>query len=221
MTVDCVVFGYVAHQLQVLLIRRLFDPFKGAWALPGGHVKVGEEAETLEAAAHRRLGEEANFKINYLEQLYTFGNPDRDPRGRTISVGYLGLVRSSHVEAGSDAEEVNWFSVKEILAKHTLAFDHNQILEMAYRRLQMKVRYAPLGFNLLPEKFTLTELQTLYETILDRTVDKRNFRKKVLGLGFIRSAGETKVTKGRTAQLFRFHRAAYDLAARNRFNFEI
>lgn len=218
-TVDCVVFGLSDFgDLEVLLIKRLKEPFKGMWVLPGGHVEVSDES--LEGAAHRELTEETQLQINYLEQLYTFGDPGRDPRGRTISVSYFGLVRKQTVSPGSDAAEVGWFSVKETLKHKTLAFDHVEILDMAYKRLQMKVRYAPLGFSLLPEKFTLSQLQTMYETILGRPIDKRNFRKKVLKLGILQQAGRT-VTKGRPAQLFRFDRAAYDKAARDRFNFEI
>lgn len=231
-TVDCVVFGlsepvgYLPPTLEVLLVRRKDEPFKGRWALPGGHVHM---EEGLEEAAQRELKEETGVQINYLEQLYTFGKPGRDPRGRVISVAYFALVRSKdHIaQAGSDASEAQWFSMTSALvtglSEGGLAFDHAEILDMAFKRLQMKVRYAPLGFNLLPAKFSLSQLQALYEGILGRPLDKRNFRKRILSMGILKEVGVESGSgrPGPAAQLFRFDKKAYDLAVKNRFNFEI
>lgn len=231
LAVDCVVFGFsesAASQpprLEVLLIRRNEEPFKGRWALPGGHVHVsdtGNQGEDLETAARRELNEETGVQVNYLEQLYTFGDPGRDPRGRVISVAYFALVRSKdhETQAGSDADEARWFPMP--VADKDLAFDHPKILDLAFKRLQMKVRYAPLGFNLLPAKFRLSQLQDLYEAVLGRPLDKRNFRKRILAMGILKEAGDDDAVRpGPRAQLYRFDKRAYDLAVKNRFNFEI
>jgi 8-oxo-dGTP diphosphatase len=165
-TVDCVIFGFDAQAgLQILLIRRGAPPQQGMWALPGGLVQVsdrGDQGEDLEAAARRELEEETGAKVSHLEQLYTFGTPGRDPRGRVISVAYIALVRAHdhHVEGRDDAAEAEWFPVATLLAgKRPLAFDHDGIIRTGVARLQAKVRYAPLGFSLLPPTFTLTEPQ--------------------------------------------------------------
>ncbi|HOF89986.1 MAG TPA: NUDIX hydrolase, partial [Armatimonadota bacterium] len=164
LTVDCVVFGYDAEALQVLLIQRDLEPFIGKWALPGGFVRV---EETLDDAARRELREETGLADLYLEQLYTFGALARDPRERVVSVAYYALVElfSHPVRAATDARDAAWFPVADT---PPLAFDHADILAVAHARLRGKVRYQPIGFELLPEKFTLTQLQRLYETILDQ-----------------------------------------------------
>jgi 8-oxo-dGTP diphosphatase len=237
-TVDCVVFGIgyphprVAPNLEVLLVQRDGEPFKGAWALPGGFVNVSDsdgQGESLDAAAHRELREETGIEVDYLEQLFTFGTPGRDPRGRVISVAYFALVRSKdHVAtAGSDAAKAQWFSMTSALVtgmSSQLAFDHADILKMAVARLQAKVRYAPIGFNLLPPKFTLPELQAIYEAILGRPLDKRNFRRRVLELGVLAEAGTEADTPGKpgtAATLYRFDKRAYDKAVRDGFTFEL
>lgn len=225
--VDCVVFGISGDELQVLLVERGTEPFKGYPALPGGRVEVkdeGDQGEDLERAARRELREETGIEVDYLEQLYTFGTPGRDPRGRVISVAYFALVRSKdHVaHAGSDAASAEWWSVKNtLITKNGLAFDHNKILSVAYERLQTKIRYAPLGFNLLPPKFTLGELQRLYEAILMRPLDKRNFRKRILSMGILAEAGRQQNVPHRAATLYRFDKKTYDRAVRGGFNFEI
>ena len=237
-TVDCVVFGL--HQemseLQVLLIERKDEPFKGSWAFPGGFAEVrddGDQGEDLEVAARRELREETGIEVDYLEQLCTVGTPGRDPRGRVITVTYYALVRSKdHVaKGGDDAKTAQWFSMKSRMlsgfghiAKTPLAFDHSAILEVALRRLQGKVRYAPVGFNLLPQKFTLSELQGVYETILMRTLDKRNFRrwaKRMLDPGILLPAGMQQTVPHRAAALYRFDKRAYDKAARDGFTIEM
>lgn len=183
LTVDCVIFGLDnSHDLRVLLIQRAHDPYEGCWALPGGFVDMDEDLDT---AAKRELEEETGVKDVFIEQLYTFGEPNRDPRGRVISVAYYALVNLDEhpVSAASDASNAAWHKVFDLPSN--MAFDHAQILDMAIKRLQGKVRYQPIGFELLPEQFTLTELQSLYEKILNRPLNKRNFRSKLLKMGIL------------------------------------
>jgi 8-oxo-dGTP diphosphatase len=218
LTVDCVVFGLDEGDLKVLLVKRSLDPFKDKWALPGGFVHVDEN---LEDAARRELEEETGVRQLYLEQLYTFGDVDRDPRGHVVTVAYYALVKLSdhRVRAATDASDADWFPV----AKHPpLAFDHRRIVASALRRLQGKVRYEPVGFELLPPKFTLSQLQKLYETILERALDKRNFRKKILGMGLLEKLQEVEQNVAhRAARLFRFDHKKYDQLRRSGFLFEI
>ncbi len=218
LTVDCVVFGIDDAALKVLLIERAEKPHRGSWALPGGFVGIDED---IAIAAARELQEETGIHKVYLEQLCTFGTPDRDPRGRVVTVAYFGLVnRVDHVPAAaSDARSAAWYEVRKL---PKLAFDHDQILEVAIERLRSKVRYAPIGFELLPKKFSLTQLQRLYEIVLERELDKRNFRKKVNALGIVVGTGETeKNVKRRAAQLYRFDRRKYKQLQRSGINFEI
>ena len=178
LTVDCVVFGLDVEELKVLLIQRALEPFEGKWALPGGFVRVDE---TLEEAARRELAEETGLDNIFLEQLFTFGAVDRDPRERVVSVAHYALVnlRDHEVRAATDAKAAAWFGVHDV---PSLAFDHAEILQVALERLRGKLRYQPIGFELLPKKFTLSQLQRLYELVLERELDKRNFRKRVLGM---------------------------------------
>lgn len=217
-TVDCVVFGVDDGDLEVLLIQRQLEPFRLAWALPGGFVHMDE---TLDEAAVRELSEETGIHRLYLEQLYTFGAPERDPRGRVITVAYYALVnlRDHELRAATDAENVGWFPVHEL---PTLAFDHDGIIDVAHERLQGKVRYAPIGFELLPRKFTLTELQRLYEVVLERELDKRNFRKKVLSMDLLIETDEVqKDVAHRAARLYKFDRKKYEKLSKQGFNFAI
>lgn len=200
-TVDLVIFTIADNDLKVLLIRRGGEPFKGRWALPGGFVEIGE---SLETAAARELKEEAGVSGVYLEQLYTFGEPKRDPRGRVISVSYFALVDAGQqrIRAASDAAEAEWHSV---FNSPKLAFDHKQILDYAVWRLRNKIEWTTVGYELLPKKFTLSELQRVYEIILQRPVDKRNFRKKILAQGQIRELNETRSDGAhRPAKLYSF-----------------
>ncbi len=217
-TVDCVVFGLDGGALQVLLIQRGEEPFRHAWALPGGFVHMDE---TLDEAARRELEEETGASKVYLEQLYTFSDVDRDPRDRVITVAYYALVNlSDHkVAAATDAENVAWFEVHDV---PTLAFDHANILAAALERLKAKVRYEPLGFELLPKKFSLTQLQRLYETILERPLDKRNFRKKILGMDLLIETDEIEQDVAhRAARLYRFDKRKYRQLAKRGFSFEV
>jgi len=218
MTVDCAVFGLDDAELKVLLIQRGLEPFKGRWALPGGFVRVDE---TIDEAARRELAEEAGLKNVFLEQLYTFGAVARDPRERVVSVAHFALVKLSdhRATAATDAAEAEWFPVSKV---PKLAFDHREILALAVERLKGKVRYQPIGFELLPPKFTLSQLQHLYEAVLGTELDKRNFRKKVLGFGLLVPHQE-KLAGGRhrPAQLFSFDADKYEKLKQRGFNFEL
>jgi len=218
LTVDCVVFGFDEGDLKVLLIERGLEPFKGRWALPGGFVRVDE---TVDAAARRELQEEAGLTNVFLEQLYTVGAVARDPRERVVSVAYYALVKLSEHEAkaATDAANAKWFPVSNM---PKLAFDHAHILETAVERLKGKVRYQPIGFELLPPKFTLSQLQHLYEAVLGADLDKRNFRKKVLSFGLLVPLKETQMLgRHRPAQLFRFDAEKYQKLKKRGFNFEV
>lgn len=218
-SVDCVVFGLDEQSLKLLLIQRDRPPFAGCWALPGGFLEMDE---TLDEAARRELSEETgiNLPIAYLEQLYSFSTVDRDPRGRVITVAYYALVKLSdhRAQAASDARHADWFSVRQV---PPLAFDHRQILAMAQERLQSKVRYQPIGFELLPDGFTLRQLQHLYETILGRPLDKRNFRKKILSMDVLVESEVERGVPHRAARIYRFDKAKYQRLTKQGFNFEV
>jgi 8-oxo-dGTP diphosphatase len=202
-TVDLVIFTIAEDDLKVLLIRRAQEPFKGRWALPGGFVEIDE---SLERAAARELKEEVGVRDVYLEQLYTFGDPKRDPRGRVISVSYFALVDAERqrIVAASDAADAQWHSVFD---PPKLAFDHAKILDYAVWRLRNKLEWTTVGYELLPKKFTLSELQRVYEIILQRPVDKRNFRKKILAQGQIIELNETRSDVAhRPARLYSFRK---------------
>lgn len=215
LTVDCVIFGLdESHELKVLLIQRAHPPFKGQWALPGGFVDMDEG---LEAAALRELEEETGVKNVFIEQLYTFGEPGRDPRGRVVSVAYYALVNLEEhpVEASSDARRVKWYETDNL---PQLAFDHEQILQVAVSRLRAKVRYQPIGFELLPEKFTLSQLQKLYETILGvDELNKRNFRTRILKMGVLNEVGKQEGVAHRPAKLYSFDKEKYEQLAKDKY----
>jgi 8-oxo-dGTP diphosphatase len=217
LAVDIVVFG-LDEDLQVLLIKRDLEPFQGKWALPGGFVRLDE---TLDEAARRELDEETGVSRLYLEQLYTFGDLGRDPRERVVSVAYYALVKLSdhRVKAATDAREAAWFAVDDL---PRLAFDHDKILQAALVRLKSKVRYQPIGFELLPPKFTLSALQRLYESVLEKPLDKRNFRKKVLSMGFLEDLEEVEQDVAhRAARLYRFDKKRYQELTKEGFHFEL
>jgi 8-oxo-dGTP diphosphatase len=218
LTVDCAVFGVDDEDLKVALIQRDLEPFAGRWALPGGFVRADE---ALEDAARRELEEETGIERVFLEQLFTFGDPGRDPRGHTVSVAYYALVKLSdhRIRAATDARSAAWFAVSDV---PSLAFDHEKILALAVERLQGKLRYQPIGFELLPPKFTLTQLQRLYEKVLDTRLDKRNFRKKLLAMGLLVELDEIQQDVAhRAARLYRFDRQKYRELSRRGFAFEL
>ncbi len=216
LAVDCVVFGLDERDLKVLLIQRKIPPFQHAWALPGGFVRV---AETIDDAAQRELREEAGVTDVYLEQLYTFGDIGRDPRERVVTVAYYALAKlgDHRIRAATDAMGVGWFALDDL---PKLAFDHAMIVERAHERLRGKVRYAPIGFELLPARFSLTQLQRLYEIVLGTDLDKRNFRKKLLAMDLLVETDEVEQgVRHRAARLYRFDRRKYDRLAKQGFEF--
>jgi len=218
LTVDCVVFGLDEQELKVMLIQRGLPPFEGKWALPGGFVRLDE---TLDEAARRELQEETGLSKIFLEQLYTFSEVDRDPRERVVSVAYYALVnlRDHQVHAATDARDAAWFGVHDV---PSLAFDHAEILRLALERLRGKLRYQPVGFELLPKKFTLSELQHLYELVLERALDKRNFRKRVLAMDLLEETDEVQQDVAhRAARLYRFDERKYRRLAKTGFLFEL
>ncbi len=207
-TVDVVILTVIDADLRVLLVKRGRWPFAGHWAIPGGFINMDE---SLEAAAQRELKEETNLSGIYLEQLYTFGNPGRDPRTRVITVVYYALIdsaliASSPVRAADDAAEAAWYSLYDL---PSLAFDHDQILDYTLQRLRGKLEYTTIGFQLLSDEFTLSELQAVYEVIQHRRLDKRNFRRKILSTNILQDTGRTKMEGShRPARLYRFDPAA-------------
>lgn len=220
-TVDCVVFGvdFEEEHLKVLLIQRDLDPFAGQWALPGGFVR---EDESLEDAAARELAEEAGVRDVFLEQLYTFGAPTRDPRERVISVAYMALVRPSdhRAQAATDARDARWFDIGDV--PDVLSFDHGEILQTALERVRGKVRYHPIGFELLPERFTLTQLQRVYELVLEQELDKRNFQRKLHRMEILVDTGEVQQNVShRAARYYRFDEDAYARLKREGQEFSI
>jgi 8-oxo-dGTP diphosphatase len=219
LTVDCLLFGFDEGELKILLIERSHEPFKGFWALPGGF--LDETDPTIEHAAKRELEEETGLTNVFMEQLYTFGDVGRDPRGRTVSVAYYALIKLSDykVQAGDDASNAQWFSMSEI---PPLSFDHDKIIQIAYERLKGKVRYQPIGFELLPQKFALSQLQNLYETVLGQKLDKRNFRKKILKMNLLIEHNETQEhVPHRAARLYQFDKQRYEELIAKGFNFEV
>jgi len=218
LAVDCVVFGLDQADLKVLLIQRRLEPFQHAWALPGGFVRIDE---TLDEAARRELAEEAGVTDVYLEQLYTFGDLLRDPRERVVTVAYYALAKLSdhRIRAATDAMGVGGFSLDEL---PRLAFDHADIVVRAHDRLRGKVRYTPIGFELLPPRFTLTQIQRLYELVLGAELDKRNFRKKILSMDLLVETDQVEQgVRHRAARLYRFDKKKYEKLTRQGFSFAI
>ncbi len=219
--VDAIVFGYSKNDgVSVLLIKRKYPPFKDSWAIPGGFVL---QTESLEQAVTRELLEETGIKVNYLEQLYSFGELERDPRQRIISIAYFALVKSAlfqQLKASTDAEDAQWFSINKL---PQLAFDHKKILQKAIERVQAKVRYQPIGFELLDKKFPFADLEKLYAALLDRSIDRRNFTKKILSLGLLEDTGELAATPGagRPSKIYQFNKKRYQQLLKEGMHFEI
>ncbi|MBN2149048.1 MAG: NUDIX hydrolase [Anaerolineales bacterium] len=215
LTVDIVVFTLQEGLLKVLLVQRGEEPFAGMWALPGGFVRM---EESLEEAASRELAEETGVQQAYLEQLYTYGDPQRDPRGRVVTVAYFALVPSDapmHEQGGTDAAQAGWFPINDLPA---LAFDHSEIATYALRRLRYKLEYSAVGFELLKDEFTLTEIQSTYEIILGERLDKRNFRRRILEANIIEPTENMRTGEGRPARLYRYRAdAVAEVKARRLF----
>lgn len=217
--VDAIVFGYKNNDLYVLLIEQQFGTSEKYWALPGGLV---QNSESLSDAVIRELHEETNVQLTFMEQLYTFGDDIyRDSRNRVISVAYYALVDASNldIKASTDAERVQWCKIDEIPA---LAFDHNLILVKAISRLKSKLTYEPIGFDLLPEEFLFSDLENLYCTILEKEIDRRNFRKKILSFDILEETEKfSPIKTGRPAKLFKFNKKKYNELTQKGFHFEI
>ena len=212
---DCVIFGFDGVKLKVLLVERGGEPYKGMWAFPGGFLRMDE---TAEQGALRELKEETDLSPYYIEQFHCFSDPHRDPRERVLSIAFLALVKIAEVKGGDDAAQAEWFSMDEI---PQLAFDHDHILRMALDKLRERIHFQPVGFELLPQKFTLKELQMLYEAILGVHFDRRNFTKKMLHLDILTQLDETVwPTPKRKANLFCFNRDTYNELKQKGFRLE-
>lgn len=203
-TTDCVIFGFDGVKLKVLLVERGIAPYKGRWAFPGGFLNMDESAEE---GALRELKEETGLEGAYIRQFYTFSAPQRDPRERVITIAYYALVRMQEVKGGDDASDARWFALDEV---PPLAFDHDQILRKAEKTLRQQIHFEPVGFELLPEKFTIKQLQNLYEAILDMRFDRRNFYNKMRRLGMLELTGDTaNPSQRKEANLFSFNAEKY------------
>lgn len=214
-TTDCVIFGYDGKDLKLLLVERGIPPFKGMWALPGGYLQMDEDAID---GAKRELFEETGLRDAYIEQFRTFSAVDRDPRGRVITIAHLALVRISEVKGGDDAAKARWFPLKDV---PQLAFDHDMILREAMKALRQKIHFEPVGFELLPDVFTMPQLQHLYESILDVRFDRRNFASKMLHLGILEDTGDRKAgAPSRVPATYRFNKDQYDALKSKGFRLE-
>lgn len=204
-TTDCVIFGYDGKELKVLLIERGIEPFKGCWAFPGGFLNMDEDAL---AGARRELKEETGLEDAFIEQFHTFSEPGRDPRGRVITIAHYALVKIQEVEGGDDAAQARWFPIGEA---PPLAFDHDRILRMAMSRLKERIHFEPVGFELLPDVFTMPQLQNLYESILEVNFDRRNFASKMLKLGILEDTGDRPAgASSRIPVSYRFNKEKYN-----------
>ena len=203
-TTDCVIFGFDGSELNVLLVKRGVEPYKGRWAFPGGFLKMDENAET---GARRELKEETGLDTAYMKQFHAFTEPGRDPRERVITIAYYALVKMTEVKGGDDAEEAQWFPIGDV---PSLAFDHDRILRTAQRELRKQIHFEPIGFELLAEKFTIRDLQNLYEAILDVKFDRRNFYNKMKKLELLVQLNETvRQSAKKDALLFSFNASKY------------
>ncbi|MBR5897841.1 MAG: NUDIX hydrolase [Muribaculaceae bacterium] len=202
---DCVIFGFDGNDINVLLIERGIEPFKGLWAFPGGFMRIDESAEQCAA---RELAEETSLEVKYMEQLKAFSAVGRDPRERVVSIAFYALVRLKDVQGGDDAARAQWFPIHSVPG---LAFDHDRILREATSRLREKLCFEPIGFDLLPEVFTMGQLQRLYEAILDVSFDRRNFAKKILKLDLLIEEGNRPDNAPtRIPRMYRFNKEKYD-----------
>ena len=214
-TTDCVIFGFDGSELQALLIERGIEPFKGKWAFPGGFLNMDE---TAGEGALRELKEETGLENAYIEQFNTYSDPGRDPRERVITIAHYALVRIQEVKGGDDAAKAQWFPIDEV---PQLAFDHDKILRDAMRKLRERIHFEPIGFELLPEKFTMRDLQILYESILGVKFDRRNFAKKMMHYELLNQLDETvRPTAKRDALLYSFNKENYELFKKKGFQLE-
>lgn len=212
---DCVIFGFDGTKMQVLLVKRAEEPFLNGWVLPGGFVNMEESAEE---SAKNMLYSKTGLRDTYIEQFHAFSAPDRDVRGRVITIAFYALVRKQEVKEGANAACADWFSLADLPA---LCFDHEQILKMALEKLRERIMFKPVGFELLPEKFTMRELQSLYEAILGVEFDRRNFSKKILHVGLLCDLNETiRSNPKREAKLYKFNSESYERLKEKGFRLE-
>jgi 8-oxo-dGTP diphosphatase len=219
-TVDAAVFSYIDEKLHILQIKRNIPPYENMYALAGAFIK---DDETADEAVVRMLKDETGLEVDYLEQLYTFTNPVRDPRQRIISIAYYGLINSTNqtLKTSRHAKEVEWVEIKKAFSRE-MAFDHRHIMHYALQRLRNKLQYEPIGFELLPTYFTMTELYDLYCAILDEGLDRRNFSRKILSFGLLKETQFKKTgTVGRQAKMYEFDKINYDRLKTKGFNFEL
>lgn len=210
MTADAVIFGFDGYELQVLLIQRGIEPYKGRWAFPGGFMRMDE---TIEECAVRELHEETGLLSPYMQQLGIFSDVDRDPRGRIVTTAFYALVKMESVVGQDDAMDARWFPLSAVPA---LAFDHDHILRVALKRLREDLHFRPIGFELLPQKFSIPQLQRLYEALLEIHFDRRNFQKKMLATGILIELGEKDPTaRHRAGTLYSFNKEQYDKMKRD------
>ncbi len=217
LSIDCIIFGFQESKLKVLLVKHAGGIIKDRWALPGGFVTYDEN---IDSAAYRLLKDLTGVKDLYLEQLKAFGDVDRYPTKRVITIAYYALAKPEDYELipGFTASDARWFTIEDI---SNLPYDHDQILKFAWQRLKRKVKYEPIGFNLLPKKFTLLHLQDLYEAILETTLDKPNFRRKIKKMGLLISCNEKeKGVSHRAANLYRFDKQVYKKLKEEGFIFQ-
>ncbi|KZX75138.1 NUDIX hydrolase, partial [Oleiphilus sp. HI0009] len=203
-SVDMAIFTIKDESLHVLLVKRAQYPSLGQWALPGGFIDVNKD-KTLDDTARRKLVEKTGVDTPYLEQVASFGGAKRDPRGWSVTVAYFALISSEEVtlEANESSEEVTWVPVNKVNKAFELAFDHQEILDRCYERLQGKVQYTALPVNLLPDAFTLTDLQSTFELILEKDVEKKSFRRRILDADILEETGEMRTGSNRPAKLYR------------------
>ncbi|MBO5582907.1 MAG: NUDIX hydrolase [Prevotella sp.] len=211
-TTDCVVFGFDGLRLNVLLIERGADPFKGHWAFPGGFLNIDESAQQ---GARRELFEETGLRDAHIRQFHTFSAVNRDPRERVISIAYYALVRISEVKGGDDAAKAQWFPLDSV---PPLAFDHEMMLRMAIKELRRQIHFEPIGLELLPEKFTMTQLRHLYEAILNKKCNHRHFSTEMLKMGLLTQLNETKAANNKATSLYKFDKENYNQMIKNSFH---
>ncbi len=218
-SVDCVIFGYMHNAIMVALLMRAEEPFADCWALPGGPILAGESPEQ---ACLRKLEEDIGLKVEYLEQLYTFGAPGRDPRKRAFSISHFALIEDTERPLiwGQDSRTAQWFHIDK-LPSSDWAFDHENIVQKALQRLRGKLSYEPIGLSLLPEEFSLPELKNIYDVILGKELDRRNFYKKIKATGLLLPTQTIPSTRGKPTQLYRFDRKRYAQLKEEGFAFEI
>lgn len=216
LTTDCVIFGYAKSGLSVLLIKRGIEPYEGCWAIPGGFLRMDE---TADECARRELKEETGLETDFIEQFHTFSGIGRDPRERVVTIAYFALVNKTEVRGGDDAKEAEWFPIDQL---PELAFDHAEILAAAHQSLQEKIHFEPIGFELLPEVFTMPELQNLYEAILGVEFDRRNFYRKMLNLGLLDVVDDGIVRNSPRIPInYRFNKEKYDeMKEKHKFRIE-